>query len=475
MTRHEQRIEPDDGPPQVSPEFFYHILTSACDIWIIISSQGDIKNIGVNAESRSLGCLDHWAGRNLRDFLTEESVGKLEKRLAAFVGAQKSDAPVGVELNHVDNANWEFPVRYTLHPTGVDDDILLAGRDLRQIAETQQQLVKTQLSLEKDYERYRGFETRFRVLLEKTRDAMVLVTDGGRIQNANSAAAQLLGADVETLTGAAFTQAFDDRQRAAFLEELRRSAAAETDGAVAAQSRRNRRQILIYPTLFRSAGDVLLICRLEAADKSRPASEALREELHELFLNGSEAIVFTDSRGVIRHANEAFLAICDLPLAADAKDRSFAEFLVRGGVDLKVLMDNSAQTGRLRTYATKTKSAFGAECPVEISATCFSGRVEPSYAFVLRDATASESGRDVAFGDEAARNAMQLVGSAPLKDLVSATSDVVEKLCIETALELTRNNRVAAAEMLSLSRQSLYVKLRKYGLLSRDFEDDGAA
>jgi DNA-binding protein Fis len=40
-------------------------------------------------------------------------------------------------------------------------------------------------------------------------------------------------------------------------------------------------------------------------------------------------------------------------------------------------------------------------------------------------------------------------------------------MCIETAVELTRNNRVAAAEMLGLSRQSLYVKLRKYGLLAK--------
>jgi DNA-binding NtrC family response regulator len=53
-----------------------------------------------------------------------------------------------------------------------------------------------------------------------------------------------------------------------------------------------------------------------------------------------------------------------------------------------------------------------------------------------------------------------------LKELVSATSDVVEKMCIETAVRLTGNNRVAAAEMLGLSRQSLYVKLRKYGLLN---------
>jgi DNA-binding protein Fis len=31
-------------------------------------------------------------------------------------------------------------------------------------------------------------------------------------------------------------------------------------------------------------------------------------------------------------------------------------------------------------------------------------------------------------------------------------------------LELTRDNRASAAEMLGLSRQSLYVKLRRYGL-----------
>ena len=32
-------------------------------------------------------------------------------------------------------------------------------------------------------------------------------------------------------------------------------------------------------------------------------------------------------------------------------------------------------------------------------------------------------------------------------------------------LDLTRDNRVAAAELLGLSRQSLYVKLRRYDML----------
>ena len=45
---------------------------------------------------------------------------------------------------------------------------------------------------------------------------------------------------------------------------------------------------------------------------------------------------------------------------------------------------------------------------------------------------------------------------------------MIEKMCIETAIEMTNNNRAAAAEMLGLSRQSLYVKLRKFGLISKE-------
>ena len=58
----------------------------------------------------------------------------------------------------------------------------------------------------------------------------------------------------------------------------------------------------------------------------------------------------------------------------------------------------------------------------------------------------------------------KLVGRVSLKELVRESTDLIEKLCIEAALELTDDNRASAAEMLGLSRQSLYVKLRRFGL-----------
>ena len=53
----------------------------------------------------------------------------------------------------------------------------------------------------------------------------------------------------------------------------------------------------------------------------------------------------------------------------------------------------------------------------------------------------------------------QLVGRMPMKDIVGETSTMIERMCIH-------NNRASAAEMLGLSRQSLYVKLHRYGIVS---------
>ena len=91
------------------------------------------------------------------------------------------------------------------------------------------------------------------------------------------------------------------------------------------------------------------------------------------------------------------------------------------------------------------------------------------FALVIRDSNGANSDRT---GSVPANNDVQsvveLVGSASLKEIVAESTNVIERMCIETAIELTMNNRVAAAEMLGLSRQSLYVKLRKLDLLARD-------
>jgi len=78
-----------------------------------------------------------------------------------------------------------------------------------------------------------------------------------------------------------------------------------------------------------------------------------------------------------------------------------------------------------------------------------------------RAAGNARGGRDL---PRSAEELTELIGRVSLKDLVRETTDVIERLCIEAALQITGDNRATAAEMLGLSRQSLYAKLRRHGL-----------
>lgn len=174
----------------------------------------------------------------------------------------------------------------------------------------------------------------------------------------------------------------------------------------------------------------------------------------------------------MRAANEAFLNLTDAASMSAVRGRSLADFLVRGAVDLRMLLDTVKRTGTMRMYSTRLTTDFSGQIAVEISASWLNDRPNPVLVLVVRDASRVDTLRRPALGggEDGSRNVMELVGSSTLRDIVAETTDVIEKMCIETALELTRNNRVAAAEMLSLSRQSLYVKLRKFGLINKDEE-----
>ncbi len=469
MTPRGTRYWSSGSIPLIAPELLGDIIASASDLAIVISDEGAVLSILANAAQQSLQRLASWEGSDLRDHLTPESLPKFEMKLEAM--AQGRDRGEAVELNHTDPALTEFPIRYAFHRIGPDGAILMLGRDLRPIAEMQQQLIKAQMALERDYEAQREYDTRYRVLMERTQDAMVFVTVGsGRITDANASAGHLLGAARADLVGAAFAQEFDTRRRGEVMESLTSLALDDAPGHVELVGRRNRRRLRVTPTMFRAAGERVMLCRLDPAEDDRDtAGDALHQSLAAFYREGVDAIVFTDRDGVIRAANTAFLNLADAAHASAVKGRSLADFMVRGGVDLKVMLENAGRAGQMRMYATRLRSAVGTEVAVEISATWLEDRHHPAVVFVLRDASRAEAMRTpgATVSDDAVRSVMELVGSATLKDIVAETTDVVEKMCIETAVELTRNNRVAAAEMLGLSRQSLYVKLRKYGLLHR--------
>ncbi len=170
--------------PLIEPELLSSIIGVASDIALVVSGEGIILSVLINRNDTSFGNLEHWEGRHIHDFLKPDSLPKFD---AVHQDYKNGKIPVkSVELNHSDNANWEFPIRYSFHPFGTENALLMLGRDLRPIAETQRQLVQAQMSLEQGYESRREFDARYRLLLRTVRDAVVFVSVAdGRIKDAN--------------------------------------------------------------------------------------------------------------------------------------------------------------------------------------------------------------------------------------------------------------------------------------------------
>jgi transcriptional regulator PpsR len=179
-----------------------------------------------------------------------------------------------------------------------------------------------------------------------------------------------------------------------------------------------------------------------------------------------DGFVVTDPKGLILSANPAFLDLIQLSNEAQARGESIERWLGRPGVDLSVLMSNLRQHGSVKLFATTLRGEDGSRIDVEISGVSVPHGDEPCLGFMIRNVGWRLSPRATS-GEAIPRSVEQLtelVGRVPLKDLVQESTDLIEKLCIEAALQLTHDNRASAAEMLGLSRQSLYVKLHRYGL-----------
>ncbi len=457
-----------DGFAAVDTHAVKAIIAAGSDIALLVTPDGVVESVYVGPDTPPANDFQSWSGIGIYDLVTEESRAKVSDMLAR---ARSHEAPRWREINHRSPGLDDFPVRYAAVPTGEGGNVILLGRDLRMVAQLQQRLVQAQLTMEQDYERIRQIETRYRVLFETTHEALLIVSsETGRILDANSAAARLFAREVQDLTNRVFANRFEQSSQTELAATLSLVRENGRERSVNLRSRGDNLHIGLDVILFRSINETLFLCRLTPRGAESYEDAGFDRSLTALYRQASDAIAFTDANGMIQWANTAFLALADVAVSQTLRGTSFGDFLGRPAIDLNVMMTNARAKGRLSIYATSFRSAFGVSIPVEISTTYLADAKPEGYGFVLRDVsrTVAARGSGPAVSSEAVENIIDLVGSTPLKELVRGTTDVVEKLCIETAIKLTNNNRASAAEMLGLSRQSLYVKLRKYGLIDQD-------
>jgi transcriptional regulator PpsR len=219
---------------------------------------------------------------------------------------------------------------------------------------------------------------------------------------------------------------------------------------------------------FREDQSLQFLLRLcTQAGPATPVVPTGNQLLARIMEQAPDAMAVTDLDGRILTVNQAFVDLAELGNADLARGVLLDAWLGRSGVDLRVLLTNLRQHGTVRLYATQMRGELGSSAEVEISAVAITHGDDKCLGFTIRDMGRRLS-VDVRAPRELPRSASQmteLVGRMPLKDIVRETTDLIEQLCIEAALQLTGDNRASAAEMLGLSRQSLYIKLRRFGLV----------
>jgi len=348
------------------------------------------------------------------------------------------------------------------------------GRDLRANAALQQRLVSAQQAMERDYWRLRHMETRYRSLFQVASEA-VLILDAvtGKLEEANPAALALFGVEASR-PGWLISDSFEVEPGAkntssvpAMLGRVSATGHVESVGA----RLKGQGEMRVSASLFRQEKTAHLLVRVSPLDTAVRAGGggAGQSALMKLIEGAPDAFVVTDLDGLIMTANHAFLDLAELATETQVRGQSLERWLGRTGVDLNVLITNLRQRGAVRLFATVMRGEYGASTEVEISGVAVAEGERPCLGFTIRDVSRRLTGEALGAGGsrEMPRSVGQmteLVGRMPLKDIVRDTTDLIEQLCIEAALELTHDNRASAAEMLGLSRQSLYVKLRRFNV-----------
>jgi len=459
---------PKDSLGDVGALSVANLIAAATDLAVVVDGQGVIRDVAFNKEELSLelDAQGRWMGAKLAETVTSETRAKVNELLQDALVQKTSKWR---QINYPSAGGEDIPILYSAVNIGRDDRFVVVGRDLRPLAAMQQRLINAQQSMERDYVRLRHAETRYRLLFQVSSEAVMIVDAASNmVLDANPAALALFDQSAPLLLKSGLLTHFEPASAPLVQTLLADIRATGRDNHMRVVLANGHRECSIAASLFRQEHASLFLIRLSSqaspfeSDTLKAASSLLR-----YFAAAPDGLVITQSDARVVTANAAFLEMAQLNNAEQVRGELLDRWLGRAGVDFSVALANLRQHGAIKLFATAMRGEYGATADVEVSAVAMTdGDDKPCFGFAIRNVEKRLSATPSS-ARELPRSMAQLtemIGRVPLRDLVRETTDVIEKLSIEAALELTGDNKASAAEMLGLSRQSLYVKLRRFGL-----------
>jgi transcriptional regulator PpsR len=430
------------------------------DITLLLDMDGVIREATFSSTLSDEGVGD-WIGRPWDETVADVGGEKVRRMVE---DARTSRVSVFRQITQCLPSGRELLMEYTTVRLGGKAGLLAIGRNLQAVAELQSRLIAAQQAMERDYWKLRDIETRYRLLFDASNEAVLLLrATTFQIMEANPAALRALGISP---VGRDFLDELAPDEGDSFQAMVLRVREQGKAPGILIHLGPNRDPWLVRALLMPAEpGAVLLLQLTPAGIMQAEAQRTGPVSITKLIERGPDGFVVIDREGIILRANDAFLDLAQVGAVGSVVDQRLGRWLGRPGADLKILIDNVLQYGLIRLFPTTIHGELGTDTEVEISATG-NTTLDPHYiGLVIRDVGGRlPASRVEDKFDHFLDPLTPRIGKTPLRRLVKDTTRMVEQHYIEAALERTGGNRTAAADLLGLSRQTLYVKLHQYGL-----------
>lgn len=435
------------------------------DVTLVLDMGGVIREASVSSVLSNEN-VDGWLGQSWRETVPD-LVGEKVRRV--IDDAQTSGISAFRQLTQRFPSGREVPMEYTTVLLGGRSGMLAVGKSLLAVAELQSRFIAAQQSLERDYWKLRDVETRYRLLFNHSSEAVLLLRDGSfTIVEANPAAIQILslaksgkdaGASQDLLA------AIPEMERPAIramLERVREQG--NTPGTLIHLGDHRRPWLVRASSVKGEPGPLVMVQLVPAGPSAAPQETAAAPSLDAAVGVLPDGFVVLSPDGTIQRANRAFADMVDMGSVQAVIGEKLDRWIWRPGADVPAILSTLRDHRVARLFPSSLHTETGIETEIEISGAGMPEREPTFFGLLIRDV-----GRRLT-RDREHRQAMTLiesvaepVGKVPLRQLIRSTVDGVERHYVKAALNLAGGNRTAAAELLGMSRQSLYMKLDRYG------------
>jgi transcriptional regulator PpsR len=371
----------------------------------------------------------------------------------------------------------EIPMEFTIVLLGGRAGMLAIGKNLQAVAELQARLISAQQTIERDYWKLREIETRYRLVIEDSNEAVLLVRVADlRIVEANRTATMALARTSrrkESVVGRDLLQDIAAKDREPIELMLRRVRDQGKAPGILIHLGEEAKPWMLRGSLMTSETTPIFLLQMTPTGKSAPSIQPRRDDLEALLDRLPDAVATMDAGGAIRRVNRAFLELVEIGSKDAVVGEKLSRWLLRPGADLGALISNIQRHGFVRLLSTTIQGELGTETEIELSASGYSQDEDSLIVLVLRNVARRLSSSPESDSLRAALASMnEAVGKTPLRKLVKSTVEVVEQHYVRAALQLAGGNRTSAAEILGLSRQSLYAKLERYNLSEKELDSE---